>query len=476
MNKRSIMLLMLLVALLGAQAQMAFSLEEAVDYALENNKQLNSNRYNVEKSESAYKETRAGWMPQVDASIDYMTYFGYEAEFSFGSDAPTFLPEDYINAGLAADAAAGAVPGSGAFDLSQHAGGAAYDSYLTSTLPPTTIDMGGSSTAQVQVGQMLFNGQLLSGIRAAKIGMSLAAKGVELTELEVRSNVANTYYSALTLQATLSTIDSSLKEMESLYAKTEVIVRTGMMEQTELDQLKVQMNNLRNTKLAMGRNVQITYNLLRFHLGLPVNSPIDLTDDLDLIMEAITGESALTQNFDITENLNYQLMDKQVELTEEMVSMEKMAYAPTITAFYAYNAKLLTSGFDMNPNNMAGATMSIPIFSSGQRKNRVEQQQIELLQAEADKDILKDNLYLQESQLRFDYVSKFEEYQNQKENVEVARRVYESYERKFSQGVASGMDLTNANSTYLQAEGDYLTSILSLLQARVSFFKLMNTL
>lgn len=222
--------------------------------------------------------------------------------------------------------------------------------------------------------------------------------------------------------------------------------------------------------------MQITYNLLRFHLGLAVNSPIELTDDLYLIMDAITDESSLTQTFDISENLNYQMMEKQVELTEEMVSMEKMAYAPTLTAFYAYNAKLLTSGFDMNPNNVAGATLSIPIFSSGQRKYKVDQQQIELMQAEASQDILKDNLFLQESQLRFDYVSKFEEYQNQKENVEVARRVFVSYEHKFSQGVASGMDLTNANSRYLQAEGDYLTSILSLLQARVSFFKLMNTL
>lgn len=477
MNKRIFILSILALGFIGAQAQMVFSLEEAVAYALENNKQLKSNRYNIEKSESAYKETRAGWMPQVDASVDYMTYFGYEAELDFGSSSPNFSDDEYANAKIAADLVAGATPGgSGNFDISQHAGGAAYDGYLQSTLPPTTIDMGGSSTAKVQVGQMLFNGQLLSGIRAAKIGMALAEKGVELTELEVRANVANTYYSALTLEATLETIDSSLSEMESLFAKTEVIVRTGMMEQTELDQLKVQMNNLRNTKLAMGRNVQITYNLLRFHLGLPVNSPIELTDDLDLIMDAITGENALTQTFDITENLNYQMMEKQVELTVEMVNMEKMAYAPTLTAFYAYNAKLLTSGFDMNPNNMAGATLSVPLFSSGMRKNKVDQQQIELMQAEADKDILKDNLFLQESQLRFDYISKFEEYQNQKENVEVARRVFESYERKFSQGVASGMDLTNANSTYLQAEGDYLSSILSLLQARVSFFKLMNTL
>lgn len=474
MMKRLIVITLSVLSVLGMHAQQAFSLEEAVIYALENNKQLKANRYDVDKSESAYKETRSGWMPQVDATVDYMTYFGYEAELDFGGSDYNFTPEDMATAQTAAMVAAAAAGGS--FDIAQHAGGSAFDGSLQNSMPATVIDMGGSSTAKVQVGQMLFNGQLLSGIRAAKIGMAMAEKSIELTELEVRYNVATTYYSALTLQATLATIDSSLREMESLYTKTEVMVRAGVMEKTELDQLKVQLNNLKNTKLAMGRSVQITYNLLRFHLGLPVNAPIALSDDLDLIMAAITGENTLTQTFDVSSNLSYQMLEKQKEMTEEMVSMEKMAYAPTLTAFYAYNAKLLTSGFDMTPNNVAGATLNIPIFSSGQRKHKVDQQQIELLQAEANQDIMKDNLYLQESQLRFDYISKFEEYQNQKENVEVARRVFESYERKFSQGVASGMDLTNANSTYLQAEGNYLTSILSLLQARVSFFKLMNSL
>jgi len=468
------------LSFMSLAAQKTFSLEEAVAYALENNKQLNATRYDIQKSESAYKEARSGWLPQVDASVDFLTYFGYEMEFSFDTDADySFSNETYSNALAAATSAATeavALGGSGNFDPSQYVGGAAYESYLQSTLPATTIDMGNSSTAQVQLGWMLFNGQILSGMKAAKIGMELASTNVELSELDVRANVANTYYSILTLEQTLATIDSSIVEMEDLVNKTEVTVRTGVLEETELDQLKIQLSNLRNTKLAMERNVRITYNLLRFHLGLKVNEPIVLTDDLNQIMDAIAQESALTQEFDLSTNPTYQIMEKQVELSEEMVNMEKMAFAPNLSAFYTYNAKLLTSGFDMTPNNMAGATLNIPIFSSGMRKSKVDQKKIELLQAEANREVMKDNLYLQEAQLRYDYISKLEQYENQKANVEVARRVFESYERKFESGTASGMDLTQANSSYLQAESEYLNAMLSLLQARVSFFKLLNAL
>ncbi len=463
-----------LLGAVGLSAQQSFSLEEAVSYALKNNKQLNATRYDIEKSESAYKEARAGWLPQVDATLDFQTYFGYEMEFNLGGSDFTPSATDVTNALSAANTTAAGMGGT--FDAAQYAGGVAYESAIMAAMPPTVIDMGNSSTAQVQLGWMLFNGQILSGMRAAKIGMEMASTNVALSELDVRANVANTYYSVLTLEETLAIIDSSIVEMEDLVNKTEVTVRAGVLEETELDQLRIQLSNLKNTRLAMVRNVQITYNLLRFHLGMGVNDPIVLTDDVSDIMDAIIGEKALTQTFDVASNLTYQLVDKQVEVSEEMVDMEKMAYAPNVSAYYAYNAKLLTSGFDMTPNNVAGATLTIPIFSSGMRKNRVDQKKIELLQAEADREVLKDNLFLQESQLRFDYISKLEQYQNQKENVEVARRVFESYERKFISGTASGMDLTQANSSYLQAESDYLSAMLSLLQARVSFFKLLNTL
>ncbi len=452
-------------------SQMVFSIDSAVSYALQNNKQLNATRYDVEKSESALKEVRAGWLPQVDATVDFMTYFGYEMEFAMGGDIPAFTADDYANALGAANAVSG-----NTFNKAQYDGTKAYDATLQAAIPPTTIDMGSSSTAKIQLGWMLFNGQVLSGIKAAKIGMEMASANIQLSELDVRANVASTYYSALILDKTLAVIDSSYVELEDLFNKTTATVKAGVLEETELDQLRIQLTNLKNSKLAMERNIQVVYNLLRFHMGLAVNEPIELTDDVNEIVAAIVEERALLQEFDLQSNPTYQILDKQVELSEQMVTMEKMAYAPNLTAFYAYNAKLLTSGFDMNPNNMAGATLNIPIFSSGMRKNKVNQKRIELLQAEADRDVLKDNLLLQESQLRYDYISKYEQYENQKENVAVARRVYESYERKFEHGTASGMDLTQANSNYLQAESEYLNSMLSLLEARVAFFKLLNTL
>lgn len=473
--KRQMILMMLFLGLVTTQAQKQFSLKEAVDYALEHNRSLKEKRYDAEKSESAYKETRAGWMPQVEATLDFMTYFGYEMEFDLmsGSD---FTPSatDLTNAQQAATAAAAQLGGT--FDPAQYVGATAYEQSIMSVVPPTTIEMGGSSTAQLQVGQMLFNGQLLVGIRAAKKGIELAKKSIELSELDVREGVSNAYYSVLVLEETKSTIEKSVAEMEALIHRTAALVKTGMMEEVELDQLRVQFSNLRTSELALDRNIQITYNLLRFQLGMKVNEPLELTDDVTAILALLEQEKSMTEGFNVGDNVTYQLIDKQVELSEDMVEMEKMSYAPTVTAFYAYNAKILTSGFDMTPNHVAGATLNIPIFSSGVRKNKVKQSQLDLMKAENNRELVRESLQMQESQLRLTYISKSEEYQNQMENVKVSRRVYESYERKFEQGMISGMELTQANTNYLEAESRYYTAALTLLQARVAFLKMLNSL
>jgi len=85
-------------------------------------------------------------------------------------------------------------------------------------------------------------------------------------------------------------------------------------------------------------------------------------------------------------------------------------------------------------------------------------------------------LLLQEKQIKYNLQSSLENYYTQQENVEVAQRVYDSYRRKFQQGMATSLDLTNANSNYLDAESNYLTAMMDVMNARLQLDKLMNRL
>ena len=171
-----------------------------------------------------------------------------------------------------------------------------------------------------------------------------------------------------------------------------------------------------------------------------------------------------------------QLIDGQIDLANMRISLEKGASLPTVAAFYNYTYKIAKSTFDMSPNNVIGLQANIPIFASGQRHSRTQQAKINLQKAQNSRDLLADQLFMQEKQLRFNLENAIESLELQKEAVNVSRRVFESVSRKFQQGTASSLDVTVANSELLQAQTNYINAMMQVFAAQTELEKLLNIL
>ena len=142
-------------------------MQGAVDYALAYNKTLDNSRMDVERSKASVWESISQGLPQVDGTLDYMTYFNYEMEFNFGGgEAPSFSPEDLQNA---FNQTKEVFPFYTANDVLVHGANSYYDGVLQSMLPPSTIILNDASTAKLQVSQLIFSGQYIVGIQTAKL-------------------------------------------------------------------------------------------------------------------------------------------------------------------------------------------------------------------------------------------------------------------------------------------------------------------
>jgi outer membrane protein TolC len=134
------------------------------------------------------------------------------------------------------------------------------------------------------------------------------------------------------------------------------------------------------------------------------------------------------------------------------------------------------SSMSWYPYSVAGLQLSFPIFAFGERNSKIQKAKISLMSSQNQKGILVDNLNMQEKQLRFNLISSNEQYLSQKENTVIAMRILTSYQNKFKQGMASSLDLTSANNNYLSAESNYLNALMTLLQNKIAFDRLMNNL
>jgi outer membrane protein TolC len=453
---------------------LVLDLHGALSYALEYNKSLKISRMEVERSDASIKEAISQGLPQVDGAVDFMTYFNYELEFSFGGGgAPGFSDEQLQ---IALDQTLAAFPGSASADIYNHTAGNYFDGVLNSMLPPSTILMSNQSTAKLQLSQLIFSGQYIAGIQTAKLAKKISEQNLDFNELNTKETVITSYYLVLITEESLDIVERNLENLQATMRQTENMFNAGMAEQTDVDQISITVNQLQNSKTALERNVELNYNLLRFQLGLEPGVGLTLTDDLRGLFFALQPEAVLTTPFILNDNVTYQIMQTQQEINKKLVDLEEWNYAPTLLGFYNYNAKIQTTGFDMTPNHLAGISLAVPIFSSGMRKARVNQAKIDYSMAQTNLSIMQDQLLLQEKQFKYNLQSSLENLYTQEENVEVAQRVFDSYQRKFEQGMATSLELTQANGNYLDAESNFINAIMEVLNARLQLDKLMNTL
>ncbi|MGC9330745.1 MAG: TolC family protein [Bacteroidales bacterium] len=448
----------LMVPLSAQDSVMQFSVNEAREYAVKHNRELQNAKKDVHIAEEQYKAARGQGLPQVSAKLDYMTNFNYEAELNFGSDDESSTHD--LNYTL--------------FDQGDYEILELLKSMSFSG--PAIIKMTDQSNAQVQVSQLIFGGQYWVGLKTAKIAQELARQNLSLTELDVKESIENTYYMILVTEKILDVLNKNIDNLDDIKEHTKNMYQAGLAEEVDVDQISISQSKLENQKRAMERNVRLTYHMLHFQMGLDDDQEIELTDNLDALMDNLEISTKLSVSFNPAQHPQYQLLETQQKLQEKQIDMEKWAYGPTLTGFYTYTEKIMTSGFDLNPRNAAGLNLSIPIFSSGVRKANLDKAKIELDKAKRTKEMVKEQLLMQNNQLRFELINAFENYQTQKENVDVAMRVYENVENKYKQGLASSLDLIQANSNYLEAESNYLNAAMELLQANLKLEKLYNQL
>jgi outer membrane protein TolC len=170
------------------------------------------------------------------------------------------------------------------------------------------------------------------------------------------------------------------------------------------------------------------------------------------------------------------MVSMQGEIAKKNMDLKKTNYLPSLVAFYSRTEKLKKPLFDMTPKNVLGFTLSVPILSGGQRSAQLSQAKIDFDMNSNTKELLTQQLTLQERQIRFNYSTLREQYVTQQENKEIAKEILEKMDLKYQQGIVSSLELTSANTDYLNAETTFTNIILQLLNTEMSLRKINNKL
>lgn len=397
---------------------MRVDLSTAVDNAVSHNKQLQASALDRETYYQKVREARSQGLPQVNAQLTGTTYFNKALDF-------------------------------GGMQMSM----------------PNSLTLAATAS-------WTFAMQQVASVKVAKIAQRLTDLSVQQTELDVKANVADTYYAVLVYERNLEIVSKNLEDMRDIAEHTARCYDAGTVEKTDVDQININVATLQNTVLSLQRGLESTKRLLVLQMGVDITTKVETAQTLDEVLAANVGVDSA--KFDISQNVEYRQLLASKEVGEQTVKLRKFAYIPTLTASYQYS-NAIKGGF-MNFDHVGNLVLSVPIFSGFQRHSQLKQAQIDVRKTETNIRLMEDNLAQNAEQYAFDLQTAIDAYNLQKENLDVARRVLQNYRNKYDHGALSSLDLTQANSNYLQAETSYASASLDLLMAQTKIQKLYNLL
>lgn len=418
----------------------AFSLKEAQNYAVTHSYNAQYSTIEKEKVNRQMDELIGIGMPQINGSVQY----------NYNIKPPVaFFPGEFFGA-----------PG---------------------TFQAITISPKQNSTLGLSLNQLILDGSYFIGLQAAKTQRQVAGKINEKDLLNVKADVTTTYYSILVIQENRRVLGESMAKLEDTYNQTKGIYEQGFVEETDVDQLKLILSNVKNLAETLDRQIALAKNLLKFQMGVELSKEITLTDNLDKVLAETPTDSPLTASAGTENNLDYQLLLKQSYLAKLNYKRLIATYTPSLSGFISYqwqnfsnSNRLFADQSKYYGISVAGISLRVPIFDGLATVNRIRYAKLDYKKTEIAKVNMAEGIKLQSDQLNVGYANALGTFKVKKENMDLAKKVKERALIKYQEGVGSSLELTTAENQYLQAQADYITSLLDLLNAKVSINKLLN--
>jgi outer membrane protein TolC len=211
-------------------------------------------------------------------------------------------------------------------------------------------------------------------------------------------------------------------------------------------------------------------------MGIESDVDIELTEDLTGLIKGFAPDINTGSRVDPDQNIDLVIMANQLDVSNLQLKLEKSNFLPSLSAFITLQRLAKEPEINFTPTAVAGVSVSLPIFSSGMRRSKVQQAKLEVKKSVNTYDLLKQSLDMELSDAMAQFATAWEKYQSEIENKDLAAKVYQNFRVKYSNGMASQQDLIQANDKHLQAVGNYMGSVFDLVNAKLRVDKVLGNI
>jgi outer membrane protein len=420
-----------------------YTLEECIKYAIDNSISLRKAKYQTRISEKEVQERLATGYPQVDLRANFTDNVIIQ-KVILPANNPPLNPSDQ----------------------------------------PLALQFGAKFTSNfaVSLEQLIFDFSYLIGIKGARTYVELAQKQIKQSEVEIISSVTKAYYAALINQERIALLDANYQRLDTLYKNTAAMFQNGMAEKVDVMRTEVSLNNVKTEKDKLLKLQELTYQLLKYQMGMPVRDSLALVGNI--------RELNLDYNSSLNEDLNYQnrveysLLQTNRLLQDINLKYNRSLYMPRLSASASYGANTGSNQFGdiwrFSKNSFTfafvGINFSMPIIDGFRKKHTLEKVRLEGLKVDEDIKTFKLAAELETETAKNSIITYTKDLEIQKKNMELAQEVSRVAKVKYENGVGSTLEIVNAESAFKEAETNYYNALYNIVLSKVELDKALGKL
>lgn len=337
---------------IGAFAQI-LSLDSCKSLAIENNKKLKEAHLEREAAEQVKKEAFTHYFPKIDAAGAAMKSSKAFLEVEI---PPMNLPVYNGNPAT--------LPIATEF---------AYFPGMSMELLDYT------NLASITAIQPIFaGGRIYYGNQLASLGMEVSDLNILLSKDEIILNTEYYFWTIMSLKEKKNTINSYKEMLEQLYKEAEIAQNAGLVHQSDLLKINLEMNKLQAKELHLDNALVMLHMTLSQHIGLAYSDTLEFQTDELLPMAA---NDMLPTTASMVENrTEYKMLNKALEAEILRKRIARGDHLPQVAI--GVQGLYLDVLENQNTYGLAFATVTIPISSWWGGTHELKEHQINIEKAQ----------------------------------------------------------------------------------------------
>lgn len=466
MTNKIVLLFIFLVTLqISAQENsISLTLQEAIDFAIENNRNSKNAALDIEIAKKQKMETTAIGLPQVNANVDYQNWIKQQVSLfpaaSFDNTQSVInTVEDYF--GLTPTNSPPNVEG----------------------FVPVTFGTKQTLNASATLSQLIFDGSYLVGLQSAKVFLEISRNAKQKTDLEIRKNTINAYGNVLLAKESITIYESNIAVLEKNIFETLQTYKNGLTELENVEQLQITLKQLNSSYKNAIRLNTIATKLFNITIGTDLYTNVDLKDTLEALTLSNISLNLLNSNEDIENTLDYKIALNEQRSKELLLKLEKSKALPNLTGFinggYTGNNdefRFLNKEQQWFGSALIGVGLNIPVFSSLKRQSATQKAKLNLEKSNNNLEETEQLLKFQVATAKSNYQFAVEQFQTAKENIDLAQRIETKNQTKYFEGIASSFDLRLAQQQLYRSQQELLQSMLDVITNKAALETILNSI